>query len=104
MLGGRGRERGGERKRKTERAAASDLALGPNATTVRFDDSLGDGQPEAAAHSRPLIALPVSIEHMHQICRGDPRSGVGDAEAGFAAAKADANAHVSAGGRELDGV
>src|SRR5690606_18932465 len=72
---------------------------------VAIDDALGDRQAEAAALPRAM-RLPVAIEHVLDLLRGDARPGVAHRESHAFATSTHLRAHadLSAGGYVLDRV
>jgi hypothetical protein len=59
-------------QRELERRPAAFGALNPNVATVRLDDALGDGKPEARARARCTLRLPKAVEDVRNVFRGYP--------------------------------
>ena len=58
----------------------SDVAVDPDATAVRIDDRLADGESEPDAVLRPRPTRTELVEHVRQLVGGNALAGVGDPE------------------------
>lgn len=58
---------GGERQSESDPCPRVNATLDPDAAAVRFDDALGDGQPEPPPVAFGTVGLPVSLEYARKI-------------------------------------
>src|SRR5215510_3819103 len=91
--------------REEKGAPPSQCAVCPDAAAVRFDDALGDGEPEPGAEA-PLSwhDLPESVEDTRQILRCDAAARVGNPKEHVLISRACANRDATAGFREFESV
>src|SRR5262245_26362931 len=88
--------RRGRGDREAEHAALYERALDPDAPAVRLDDALGDREPEPRAEApRVLRRLPERVEHMGQVFRSNPGSGVAHLEDDLSPTFAGAHRHAT---------
>src|SRR5512144_2594504 len=93
-----------DRKREVKRCTVATPALHPDAPAMRIDDALGDEQPQAAPRLSWRLVFPEPIEDVRQVFASDPGPRVEDPKTHICALSIDREGHVTAGGRELQGV
>src|SRR5689334_4725822 len=96
-LGFDGGRRALERQRERERGAAARAVRGADASAVRLDDALADGEPEPDALGAPAAGAVELHEHLLLLAGGQPGAAVRDLD--FERVAGAARADVDRGAR-----